>query len=114
MLKKESRLSSKFEFNVTRKYGKKISSAYSHMFYLKPKNYVGPVKIGFVISNKFHKNAVVRNKVKRVFREIFRKNVADFPNNLWVVVHPKYNSITKTYEEISADINTVLSKISFS
>lgn len=111
MLKKENRLSTKFEFNITRKYGKKISGRCFHLFYLQPKNYKGPTKIGFVISNKFDKRAVVRNKVKRKFREIFRKSLEIFPQDLWVVVHPKFICIDKSYEEISADINSVLSKI---
>ncbi|MFC1622264.1 ribonuclease P protein component [Patescibacteria group bacterium] len=113
MLKKQNRLTSKFEFNITRKYGGKKSGQHFHMFYLQPKNYTGPAKIGIVISNKFHKSAVKRNKTKRLFREVIRKNLELFPDDLWVVIHPKFHTIDKSYEEINSDFVKTLQKVSF-
>jgi len=113
MLKKPNRLTSKFEFNITRKYGKKFSGNHFHLFYLFPKNYEGPTKVGIVISNKFHKHAVKRNRVKRLFREIIRKQINTFSDNMWVVVHPKFQTINKTYGEINTDFIKTLQKVSF-
>jgi ribonuclease P protein component len=111
MLNKNNRLTTKFEFNITRKYGKKFSGVYTHVFILEPRNYKAPSKVGFVVSNKFHKSAVARNKVKRLFRESLRKNLGLIKPNLWIVVHPKYNALYKAYEEINSDVTRLLQKI---
>ena len=52
MLKRGNRLSSDFEFNVTRKYGEYIRGKYFHAYFLKPKNYEEPKKVGIVVSKK--------------------------------------------------------------
>ena len=113
MLKKPNRLSSNFEFNVVKKYGYHIEGVYSHIYWLKPKNYTGEPKIGIVISNKFDKRAVVRNRVKRVFREIVQKNLENISKDHWIVIYPKFSSLNKSYEEISSDFSKILQKISF-
>lgn len=115
MLKKENRLSSNFEFNTTRKYGRYYSGRYFHIYFLIPTNYNGPTKVGVVVSNKFSKKAVERNRVKRVYREVIRKNFEKIDKgSLWIVIHPKFNSLEKNYEEISTDFNKVIQKASFS
>ena len=103
MLKRAYRLSSNFEINVTRKYGKKASGADFHIFYLNPYNYIGNTKFAIVISNKFDKSAVRRNKVKRIYREIIRVNLDKIKDGFWIVIHPRFHSITKTYDELSTD-----------
>ncbi|HSX39850.1 MAG TPA: ribonuclease P protein component [Candidatus Saccharimonadales bacterium] len=103
MLKKANRLSTNFEINVSRKYGAKVSGQNFHMFYLKAKNYEGPSKFTVVVSNKFDKSAVKRNKVKRLFREAVRINLDKIKPGYWVVIHPKFFSIEKNYEEINTD-----------
>jgi ribonuclease P protein component len=85
-----------------------------HAYALKPQNYNGATKVGFVISNKFHKNAVKRNKIRRIFREITRSKIDKLGSNMWIVIHPKFECLGKTYEEINSDFNKVLQKISFS
>jgi len=115
MLKKENRLSSDFEFNVARKYGRYYESPLTHTYFLIPKNYHGPTKVGIVVSNKFSKKAVERNKVKRIYRKIVVENFEKInKGDLWIVIHPKFSSLKKTYEEISTDFNKILQKASIS
>jgi ribonuclease P protein component len=115
MLKKENRLSSDFEFNITRKYGKYYKSESFHIYFLVPKKYEGPTKVGIVVSNKFSKNATDRNRVKRIFREIVRKNFEKInKGNLWIVIHPKIHCLKKKNEEINSEFNKILQKASFS
>ena len=114
MLKKENRLSTDFEFNVARKHGTKVSSILCNMFFLKPTNYQGPVKVGVVVSKKLSKLAVKRNRLKRLFMECIRKEIDNLPKDHWIVFHPNKESLSKTYEKISIDVNKVLSKISLS
>lgn len=113
MLKKQNRLTTKFEYNITRKYGKKINTEIFTLYYLQPRNYDGSTKVGFVTTTKLEKSAAKRNKIKRLFREA-AKNCFDKlpPKNLWVVIHPTRLSLQKSYEEISTSINKVLSEIS--
>lgn len=113
MLNKKNRLTSRFQFNVVRKYGEYTEGSLMHVYVLKPKNFNGETKIGFVISNKFHKNAVKRNRVRRIFREVVRENIDKLGKNRWIVIHPKFDCLEKKYEEISSDFNKVIQKVSF-
>lgn len=84
-----------------------------HIYALVPQNYRGETKVGIVISNKFHKKAVRRNKVRRIFREVVRSNIEKLGSNRWVVIHPKFDCLGKTYEEINSDFTKILQKVSF-
>ena len=114
MLKRENRLTTNFEFNTTRKYGRYASGTYFHLYLLKPKSYTGPTKVGIVISTRFHKNSTVRNRVKRLFREALRKDFAKMGEDYWVAIYPKISCIGKAYEEIGTDVTKTLQKVSFS
>jgi len=115
MLKKELSLKTNFEFNIPRKYGQYYTSRYIHLYVIKPTNYTGISKVGIVISVKFDKRAVIRNKVKRIYKQAikpFMETVKD--KNLWIVIHPKFSAKDKTYEEISTDLTKTLQKVSIS
>lgn len=112
MLQQKNRLTSKFEFNITRKYGQYYKGACFHGYYLVPRNYQGPPKIGIIISTKVHKNATKRNRLKRVFREILRHQIEHLNNNLWLIFYPKVVTLNKNYEEINLDIIKFIQKIS--
>lgn len=115
MIKKELGLKTNFEFNIPRKYGKYYAGKYFHMYVLKPTNYNGISKVGIVISTKFDKRAVVRNKVKRMFKKAIKEWLEEIKDkSLWIVIHPKFNSIDKTYEEISSDVIKTIQKVSIS
>jgi len=112
MLKKENRLSTNFEFNVTRKHGKKLVGTLCKLFYLKPRNQNGITRTGIVVSKKIHKSAVKRNRVKRVFIECLKEKFGTIPNGLWIVIHPNTKCLKASHEEICSDLNTLLSKLS--
>lgn len=114
MFTKSNRLSTNFEFNIARKYGKRYEGSFCNLYILDAKNYDGPVKIGIVTSKKLHKVAPKRNRIKRLYREAVKKKLNLLPKGYWIVVHPKSISLEKSYEEISTDIDQVLSKVSFS
>jgi ribonuclease P protein component len=52
---------------------------------LRPRDSAGPARLGVVASKKVG-NSVVRNRVKRLVREAFRKNPGAFPDDLDVVI----------------------------
>jgi ribonuclease P protein component len=100
-----------FEYNITRKYGKNASGKYVHLYLLKPRNYFGQTKTGIVVSNKFSKSAVKRNKLKRRFREIIRLNLDKIPQGYWLVVYPRHFAIEVNYEEVNSDFVKTIQKI---
>ena len=110
MLKRENRLSTPFEFKITKKYGRRIEGNNFIAYILKPDNYEGSTKIGIVVSSKFSKNATDRNRIKRLFRETIRKNLSLIPEDRWVSIYPKHSSAGKTYEEIDTDFTENIQK----
>jgi ribonuclease P protein component len=114
MLKKQHRLTSDFEFKVTRKYGKKYSYEMFNCIVCQPLNYTGPTKIGIIVPISYHKNATKRNRVRRLFREAIQTNLTLIPENFWLVFYPKTSCLyNDNYEAISTQINKALSEIPF-
>lgn len=112
MLNKLNRLSTNFEFNVTRKHGQMHQGTYFRLYILKPTNYTGPSRIGIVVTKKADKRAVIRNRIKRIYRELVRLNLGVFKENNWVAIYPRKEILEKSYEEISSDFNNTIQKIS--
>ena len=84
MLPKENRLKKKKDFENVFKNGHGCKDGF---LYLKiVKNSLEPSRFGFVVSTKFSKSAVKRNKVKRWFRELTRTNIQDIEKGLDCVV----------------------------
>ena len=112
MLKKENRLTTTFEFNVTRKYGQRFYGFYFSGNVVKPTKYSGPTKVGIVVSNKIHKSAAKRNRIKRLFRQTVMENLDRMGISLWWSIYPKIVCLGADYEKISSDFNKALQKIS--
>ena len=72
MLPKEYRLKKKTAFNATYRTGTSFHRDGIIVFCGKNKTADITTKIGFVVSKKIHKRAVVRNRIKRLMRENFR------------------------------------------
>lgn len=113
MLPKKHRLTTTYEFNKTRKLGEKLRTPLFDLFYWKPNDYEGVPRIGIVVTNKFSKIAPTRNRVKRIFREVFRNNIEGLKSNYWIVVHPSRKSEKSNYEEVNSELTKVLSKAPF-
>lgn len=112
MLKKQYRLLTTFEFNVVRRHGIVLKSAYFNLYFLFPRNYTGNPKVGIVTSVAFDKSAVKRNRAKRIISEIVRLNFDKLLNNVWIVIHPKRGVLIEDYEKINAEFVKAVQKIS--
>ena len=67
-------------------------------------------RLGITVSRKVG-GAVVRNRVKRVFREIFRRSRADLPNHFDFVVNAKRSCVDAAYGPLRAELLHAIRRI---
>jgi|GEM_PF-1374667 ribonuclease P protein component len=122
MLAKNNRIHTRFEFGKVKKFGEAYRYKYFYLYAVPTSRLVslsqgrwdigGQSQVGFVVSTKLHKHAVVRNRVKRLFRESVRQNFARIAVGWWLVFHPRFISVDARYEDINADVAAALQKLS--
>ncbi|GAB6904483.1 Ribonuclease P protein component [Desulfosarcina cetonica] len=78
VLKKEDKLRKRYEFITLSEFGEK--KFYKNIIIIYRKNDLSNSRIGITVSKKVG-NAVVRNKIKRIIREFFRKSRMLYNNN---------------------------------
>ena len=88
MLEKKNRITKKKDFDSIFKTGKGFKQG---LLYLKTKkNNLDSSRFGFIVSKKFSKKAVERNKIKRRLREIIRKELPKIkkPIDVIIIINP--------------------------
>ena len=88
MLGQKNRLTKKKDFDSVFKQGQGFKQGF---LYLKiKKNNLDSSRFGFIVSKKFSKKAVERNKIKRRLREVVKKELPKIkkPVDLIIVVNP--------------------------
>lgn len=85
-----------------RLYSKGKSSASSRLVLYCRKNRLGQNRIGITVGTKIG-NAVVRNKVRRRLREIYRTNELLFASGYDIVIVARARSRESEYSELLAD-----------
>ncbi len=84
MLPKRNRLAKKKDFEMVFKQGKGFKQGF---LYLKiRKNNLDTSRFGFVISKKFSKKAVIRNKTKRRLSEIIKAKLLEIKKGMDVII----------------------------
>ncbi|HSE83239.1 MAG TPA: ribonuclease P protein component [Thermodesulfobacteriota bacterium] len=103
----ELRIRKSSDFKKVFEKGKKFSS--EHYTIIFTPNSLGFPRLGLVVGKKRMSGAVKRNRVKRIVREVFKKNKPVF-NSLDVLILPKKGSqalgYKKAEEEITETIKT--------
>lgn len=81
---KDRRLRASAEFVRVQRAGRRVTSPH-FVFLIAAREVEGPSRMGLVVSRKVG-NAVVRNRVKRLCRECFRRDVAKLPDGIDLVI----------------------------
>ncbi|OYY48415.1 MAG: ribonuclease P protein component [Methylophilaceae bacterium 17-44-8] len=102
MLKKTDEFSSVFSFR------KRISSHFFVVHY-KP-NTSQPMRVGFVVAKKVAKQAVERNYMRRVMREVCRHGLTiNVAADLVIQVHKKF--VHQDFIQVNHELNVIVGKI---
>ncbi|MBD5086571.1 MAG: ribonuclease P protein component [Clostridiales bacterium] len=105
-MQKKYRLKSGRVFNYLHKKG--ISSANKRLVLVyAPSKY--PLKVGFIVSKKVGK-AVVRNKVRRRLREIFRSLIPRLEDNCNYVIIARAECANSTFAQLKESMESILIK----
>lgn len=125
MLLKNCTLAKKRDFNLLLKHGYFINNTFFSVKVLKldkisnyfPKNedatnFKKQLRIAISIGLKISKSAVKRNKLKRQVKEVLRLSLKDdqLKTGYYLLFIAKPGSLTKTYAEISTEIELLLKK----
>jgi len=105
-LPKDEILKGKNDFNRIFKFGTIISGDNVSLTVLKSDHR----KIGFVVTRKI-KNAVARNRYKRLLREVYRINRAKFPEKAHIILFAKGKS--DNFWVIQDEILKLLNEINY-
>lgn len=86
-------------------------SLFSPYFHLKiRKNNLAHNRITVVVSTKFSKKAVLRNRIKRQVREIFRLNLDKILSGHDIVISVSNKAINQKYQDLERNIYFLLNK----
>ncbi|MBN2789567.1 MAG: ribonuclease P protein component [Candidatus Delongbacteria bacterium] len=70
-------------------------------------------KVAFLVSKKLGKRAVLRNKIKRWLREIFRYNKNEFPISYHVILTVKQRYDQISYKSLKEDFMEIITSEKF-
>ena len=110
MLSKQHRLSRK-DFIQTKLRGKTLSAPhFTAVVHNQATGDRHQSRYSVVISTKIHKNATVRNRLRRQICEFLRLNPLNKKAD--IIIFPKAGMLNLNYEKITAELDTFISKIS--
>ena len=104
-MKKKDIVQKKKDFNDIIKQNSFLSSSYFTLY--KRKNETNKPKFGIAVSKK-NGNAVLRNKLKRQYRNIITENYFNFPKEYDYIIMVKKASIDAVYKEMSESMKNTL------
>lgn len=112
MFSKEYRLRDTKEIAKVFKLGKYIHGSYTFIKYTpnKQKN----VRVAITVSTKIFKQAVKRNKIKRLLREALKPHLPNLPNLDILIITKKELAINTPLAEIKKDTSSMLNKLTIS
>ncbi len=110
MLPRENRLTKKDDFENVRQNGRFITSKNFTVSFLNKKN-KEESRFGFIVSKKISTRAVDRNKIKRVLREIVRKNLDLVKKGTDFVIIPKPGVLHTNHGKLEVELIKCLQEL---
>ena len=104
----EVRIVRSIDYREIYKAGRKIHSKKFVLF--GRMNAIGHSRLGITVSKKVG-GAVVRNRVKRLFREVFRRSLREIPNHFDIVVNAKTDCAGASYMELRDEFVNAAKKL---
>jgi ribonuclease P protein component len=101
---REIRIKKKYEFDEILKKGKKISGENLTLYRLDTNQ--GKQKFGIKLNKKI-KGAVKRNRIKRLLREILRKNKNKFRESEKVLVFYRSDTVKVSYRDLLSEFENL-------
>lgn len=65
-------------------------------------------RVGFVVSQKVSKRAVIRNQIKRRLRAAIATLIKDLPSHLWIVVNVRPGADQCNYDQFLRELKQLL------
>lgn len=107
-MKKYEMIKKNSDFNEILTTGKKVKNEYFMIFYIPSKYY--PPKFGLAV-NKNSGNAYIRNKMKRITRNIIDQNRNMFKNQLNYIIMIKSSCLLVKYDKLNVELNNLIREI---
>lgn len=112
MFLKKNRLQKEKDFKIVFKQGRYLQSEFVKLNYLK--NNLEHSRFGVIASLKVSKKAVVRNKLKRQYRELIKKYLLVLPTSIDLVLTIKPQAVGKDYQQLKDNfINKIIKFVRF-
>ncbi len=109
MLAKQHRLKRNKDFESTFKKGKAFNGRF--LFLKLRRNNLEVSRFGFVIGKKASKKSTVRNRVKRLLREVIGARLKKIKPGFDIIILVKPEIIIKSYQEIEKEVEGLLKKV---
>jgi ribonuclease P protein component len=107
-LKRAARLRNSGDFQRVRQQGRSVSSRLLILAW--NPNEIGRTRIGFVVSKRIAKQAVERNRLKRLLGEAVRGYLPDIPPGMDIVISARNATGAAPLSTLSNEIRIVLQK----
>ena len=98
------RVKKRAHFQMTQERGRKHHTL-NFLVVVLPRGDEGPARVGITVTKKVG-NAVERNRIKRIVREVFRRERTRFPKGCDIVWIAKHGCADMTYAKVSAQVPT--------
>jgi len=105
-LNRALRLRKSSEFQRVRQQGRSLTSRLLILAWVP--NEVGKLRVGFVVSKRISKHAVMRNYIKRLLSEAIRPFVIELSDDIDVVITARQQIIGTDLSTLAQEIETLL------
>ncbi len=106
-LRKKEILSSRKELHTVFKTAKSVSSQALSVLYTDAPSR----KVAFFVSKDVAPKAVMRNRIKRYLREIYRNHKECFPDDYWYIIQARTSVVNKSFQELQSELLDLVKKI---